>query len=214
MSKNLWIDVSIALRDGMVHWPGDPSANIGRFADMEKGAVCNVTQMNVCAHVGTHMDGPLHFVHRGAGLDTLPIEATVGPARVIEIRDRESVKAAELRRHAPRKGERLILKTRNSRQSWRDLPFDKNFVHIRKDAAQYLTDCGIRTIGVDYLSVGGYERDGVETHQILLGAGIWIIEGLDLQRIKPGRYDLLCLPVKIENSDGAPARAFLRARPR
>lgn len=212
MPHSSWIDVSVPLRHGMVQWPGDPAAHITRFADMEKGAVCNVSQLNMCAHVGTHMDGLLHFIHRGAGLDTMPIEATVGPARVIQIRDRESVKPAELARHKPRKGERLILKTTNSRQFWRDLPFNKDFVHIRKDAAQYLADCRIRSIGIDYLSVGGFERDGVETHRILLGAGIWIIEGLDLRRIKPGRYDLMCLPVKIENSDGAPARAFLRPR--
>jgi arylformamidase len=73
-------------------------------------------------------------------------------------------------------------------------------------------DCGIRTIGIDYLSVGGYQRDGVECHQIILGGGIWIIEGLDLTKVKPGKYDLICLPVKIQNSDGAPARAILKSQ--
>ena len=75
-----------------------------------------------------------------------------------------------------------------------------------------MVDRDIRTIGIDYLSVGGYQRDGVECHQVLLGAGVWIIEGLDLTKVKPGKYDMICLPVKIRNSDGAPARAILRQR--
>ena len=68
------------------------------------------------------------------------------------------------------------------------------------------------TVGVDYLSIGGWDKDGVEVHQVMLGAGIWVIEGLNLAKIKPGRYDLICLPLKIEGSDGAPARALLRPR--
>ena len=75
-----------------------------------------------------------------------------------------------------------------------------------------MVDCRIRTIGVDYLSVGGYQRDGVECHQVLLGAGVWIIEGLDLTKVRAGKYELICLPVKIRNSDGAPARAVLRPK--
>ena len=68
------------------------------------------------------------------------------------------------------------------------------------------------TVGVDYLSIGGWEKDGVEVHQVMLGAGIWVIEGLDLSKIQPGRYDLICLQLKIVGSDGAPARALLRPR--
>ena len=86
----------------------------------------------------------------------------------------------------------------------------KNFVAIEADAARYLADCGVRTVGVDYLSIGAYKGDGVETHQILLGAGVWVIEGLDLSAVEPGDYELVCLPLRIEGGDGAPARAALR----
>jgi arylformamidase len=136
----------------------------------------------------------------------------IGPCRVIEIKDADSVKPAELAKHKLRRGERILLKTRNSKRQWWEEDFDTRFIHISKDAAQHMVDRDIRTIGVDYLSVGGYQRDGVECHQVLLGAGVWIIEGLDLTKVKPGKYDLICLPVKIRNSDGAPARAILKSR--
>jgi arylformamidase len=211
MSKK-WIDVSVPLRTGMAHWPTDPAVRIDRIADMDKGAVCNVSKLDMCAHVGTHMDGLNHFIKTGAPLDTLPLDAVVGPCRVIEIKDDDCVNSAELKKHKLRKGERILLKTRNSRREWWKEEFDKKFVHISAEGARHLVDCGIRTIGIDYLSVGGYERDGVECHQIILGAKIWIIEGLNFTKVKPGRYDMVCLPVKIWNSDGAPSRAILRPR--
>lgn len=205
-----WIDISVALHSGMVHWPGDPATTIERVANMDKGSVCNVSEMRMCAHAGTHMDGPVHFIKDGDGLDMLPFDATIGPARVIEIKDKESVKPGELHSHKLRRGERILLKTRNSKRCWKTNEFVKDFVYISKEAAQYLVDRGVRTIGLDYLSVGGFFRDGVETHQILLGAKIWIIESLNLSKIKPGTYELLCLPIKVRGSDGAPARALLR----
>lgn len=211
MKKN-WIDASVPLRTGMVHWPTDPSVRIERFADMDKGAVCNVSKMDMCAHAGTHMDGLNHFIKNGAPLDTVPFDAVIGPCRVVEIKDADSVKAAELKRFKLGRGERILLRTRNSKREWWEEDFDTQFIHISREAAEHLVECGIRTIGIDYLSVGGYQRDGVECHQVLLGAGIWIIEGLNLTRVKPGRYDLVCLPVKIRNSDGAPARAILRPK--
>lgn len=211
MTEN-WIDVSVPLRTEMVHWPTDPAVHIGRIADMNHGAVCNVTKLDMCAHVGTHMDGLNHFIKNGAPLDTLPLDAVIGPCRVIEIKDTDSVKSAELRNHKLRKGERILLKTRNSRRAWWTEEFDKKFVHISADGARFLVESGIRTIGIDYLSVGGFERDGVECHQIILGAKIWIIEGLNFTKVRPGHYHLICLPVKIQNSDGAPARAILKKR--
>ena len=211
MNKN-WIDVSVPLHTGMVHWPTDPSVHIERFADMNKGAICNVSKVEMCAHAGTHMDGLNHFIKDGAPLDTVPFDALIGPCRVIEIKDGDSVKPAELKKHKLRKGERILLKTRNSKRPWWEADFDPNFVHISKEGARHVADCGIRTIGIDYLSVGGYQRDGVECHQILLGAGIWIIEGLNLTKVRAGKYEIICLPVKMRNGDGAPARAVLRQK--
>lgn len=194
----------------MVHWPGDPGVKIGRLRDIEKGDRCNVSLLSLGSHTGTHMDAPLHFIRDGQSLDQMPPEATLGRARVIQITDRESIKPAELARHSPRPGERILFKTRNSTRSWKSDDFDEDFVYISKEAAAILAARKVRTVGVDYLSVGGFKKDGLETHLALLGAGIWIIEGLNLSRIKPGVYELACLPLKIAGSDGAPARAFLR----
>lgn len=212
MSKRPWIDVSVLITPELPVWAGDPPVTLHPAMRIQKGAVCNVTHIHCSVHVGTHMDGLCHFIDGAPGLETMPIDATIGPCRVIEIKDKESIKPSSLQRLRLRKGERVLFKTINSKRCWQQQHFVKDFVYIAKEAAQYLVDRGVRTVGIDYLSIGGFYQDGVETHQIMLGAGIWVIEGLNLSAIKPGRYDLICLPVKIAGSDGAPARAVLRAR--
>jgi arylformamidase len=141
----------------------------------------------------------------------MPLTATIGRARVIEIYDPESVKPDELDPHGIRRGERVLFKTQNSARGWPSADFIEDFVYISQEGARYLAACEIQTVGIDYLSVGGFHRDGVETHEALLEAGIWIIEGLDLSKVEPGEYELVCLPIKVERSDGAPARAILRS---
>ena len=205
-----WIDVSVSLHDGMVHWPDNPPVKITRMLDMNRGDVCNVSTLSMGSHTGTHMDAPVHFIKTGKGIDEIPVEATIGLARVIEIQDHESIKPDELRPHAIQRGERILFKTRNSARCWQTDQFIEDFVYISQEAARYLAELGAQTIGVDYLSVGGYAKDGPQTHQALLGAGIWVIEGLNLAQIEPGSYELLCLPLKIAGGDGAPARALLR----
>lgn len=205
-----WIDVSVALHGGMVHWPDNPPVQIERMLDIESGDVANVSKLSMGSHTGTHMDAPLHFIRDGRGLDEMPLSATMGRARVIEIQGPVSIRPDELRPHDIRPGERVLFKTRNSVRGWaEDDEFDEDFVFISQEAARYLADRGVRTVGVDYLSVGGFHQDGEETHLALLEAGIWVIEGLDLSRIEPGEYELICLPIKVRRSDGAPARAIL-----
>ncbi len=207
---NAWIDVSVSLHSGMTHWPDNPPVQIARMLDMERGDVCNVSTLSMGSHTGTHMDAPVHFVRGGKGIDDMPLEATIGPARIIEIHDPESIKPDELRSQAIQRGERVLFKTRNSARCWHTDNFIEDFVYISQEAARYLAGLGVQTVGVDYLSVGGYTKDGPETHRALLEAGIWIIEGLNLAQVSAGRYDLICLPLKIAHSDGAPARAILR----
>jgi arylformamidase len=158
------------------------------------------------------MDAPAHFVRGGAGIDTLPLDTAIGAARVIAIRDSESIKPEELRRHRLRRGERVLFKTGNSARCWDKDSFVEDFVYISAPAARYLAERQVRLVGVDYLSVGGFRADGAETHQALLRAGIWIIEGLNLSGVQPGRVQLVCLPLKIAGADGAPCRAILRPR--
>ena len=204
-----WIDVSVGLRDGMVHWPDNPPVRIARCFAITKGDPCNVSEISLGVHTGTHMDAPIHFMESGAGIDKLPLTAVMGPARIIGIKDRESIKPEELRPHRIRRGERILFKTRNSTRVWRTKSFVEDFVYLSSDGARYLADRGIRTVGVDYLSIGGI-NNGPECHKSILKAGIWVIEGLDLSKVTPGRYQLICLPLKVVDGDGAPARAIVK----
>ncbi len=211
MEANGWIDVSVSLQSGMVHWPDNPPVRIERALNIEHGDAANVSEISMGVHTGTHMDGPIHFVQEGQGLDEMPLTATIGRARVIEISDPESIKVDELHPHRLQRGERILFKTQNSARRLSTEDFMEDFVYVSQEAAQYMAERGIQTVGVDYLSVGGFRKDGEETHRALLEAGIWVIEGLDLSEVELGEYELICLPVKIERSDGAPARAILRA---
>jgi arylformamidase len=208
---NPWVDVSVPVKSGMAHWPGDIDVSVARVSTMACGAQYNLSQLHMSAHTGTHMDAPLHFVDGAISIDQIPFEATVGMARVIEIDVPEAIGRAELERFDIEPGERLIIKTANSARCWETDQFVEDFVYISEEGAKYLVERKIRCVGVDYLSVAGFYKDTVETHVALLGAGIWIMEGLDLRRIQPGRYDLICLPLKLLGAEGAPARAILRA---
>ena len=211
MEANGGNDGSVTLHSGMVHWPDNPRDRIERMLDIECGDAANVSKISMGSHTGTHMDAPLHFVREGKGLDAMPLDATIGRARVVEVRDPESIKPSDLNRHEIRSGERILFKTRNSARSWPSRAFLEDFVSISREAARYLAARNVRTVGIDYLSVGGFRKDGVETHRALLEAGIWVIEGMDLSEVEPGEYELVCLPIKVLGSDGAPARALLRA---
>jgi arylformamidase len=209
--KNNWIDITVTVGSGMVHWPSDPPVEVKRVKDMEKGESTNVSLITMGSHTGTHMDAPFHFFRRGKSLDKLPLDAAIGKARVIGIKDRERISREEIESCRIKKGERIIFKTANSRL-WGTDSFNKNFVYISPEAAQYLASREVRLVGIDYFSVGAYHKDGARTHKELLGSGIWLIEGLDLRGVKPGNYELICLPLKILNSDGAPARAVISPR--
>ncbi len=208
-----WIDISVPLRNAMVHWPGDPPVSIKRVKDIERGDSVNLSMISMGAHSGTHMDAPLHFMRQAKGVGEMPLDTTIGRARVIEIEDSESIKPGELLRHRIRSGERILFKTRNSACLWQTKEFVPDFVFISDEAALFLAQRGVRLVGIDYLSVGGFKQGGSYVHKTLLGNGVWIIEGLDLSPVSPGRYDLICLPLKLDQGDGTPARAILRPIP-
>lgn len=175
-----WLDISRPIRNGMPVWPGDPEVRIEPVTRIEDGAPCNVTALSLCAHAGTHVDAPLHYFQGGAGVDAMPLEACVGPARCIELLELDSVQA----------GERVLLK------GVLDAPAAARLAARRP----LLVGTGGMTIGDD------------QTHRVLLGAGVWILEGLDLSGVPSGCYDLICLPLRLAGADGAPARALLRPR--
>lgn len=209
--ENSWVDLSVPLHSGMVHWPGDPEPNFGRILEMEAGADANVTFCRLGAHTGTHMDAPCHFVRGGAGIDSFPLEIGIGPARVLEMApDCDVIGRRQLEAKGVRGGERLLLKTRNSAKRWDDREFERDYVGLDASAGAFLAEQGVRLVGVDYLSVGVFDGDGPETHRLLLGGGVWILEGLNLSQVREGSYDLVCLPLRITGSDGSPARVAVR----
>ncbi|MBI4876416.1 MAG: cyclase family protein [Acidobacteria bacterium] len=173
-----WIDISTPLTDGMPHWPGDPEVHI---TTAEQDGV-RLTTLSMCAHTGTHMDAPRHYLAGGAAIDHMPPETAIGPARVVDTLE------------DCRPGERILLKGATP----------------AVDDARRLAQCGVRLLGVESLSVGPGGPEGDEIHRLLLAAGVWILEGLDLRSVACGEYELLCLPLRIAGADGAPARAFLR----
>ena len=160
------------------------------------------------------MDAPKHFIKDGKSIDKLPFDTSLGPARVIEIKDKVSIKPAELQQHNIKKGERILFKTVNSPRCWQTDDFVNDFVFVTRDAAQFLVDAGVILIGVDYLSVGSpMDQEKAmrpDTHQILLGAGLYLIEGLNLSEVRAGNYNLICLPLKLMGAEGSPVRAILQ----
>ncbi|MEK6256580.1 MAG: cyclase family protein [Chloroflexota bacterium] len=203
-------DITLTITPDLVVWPEDPPISIERVSKMEEGAEANVTRLNMSAHTGTHVDAPYHFIKDGSTVEDLSIRTLTGRAYVVYLPDADVITAAMLEKSPiPPRTRRVLIRTRNS-EHWTKphKTFDQNYVAVAPDAADYLIQKGVKLIGVDYLSVAPY-TDLVTTHEILLKAGIVIVEGLNLSEVEQGRYTLYCLPLKLGGSDGAPARAIL-----
>jgi arylformamidase len=207
--SNPWIDVTRTITVGMQVWPGDPAPEIVQTRFMDKGDSYNLSKVAMSVHTGTHMDAPRHFIRDGVPMDDLPLDAVIGEVRVIQINDPVAVRPAELPADLAA-GERILFRTRNSTELWTKPGFQEDFVYISNEAAKVLASRDVKTVGIDYLSIGGFHNDLVETHETILGAGIWVIEGLDLSQIEPGSYEMVCLPLKLAGVEGSPARVVLR----
>jgi arylformamidase len=210
-----WIDVTATLDPGTTPvYEGDAPMTFRFLRDMRRGDALTLSAYSMGAHSGTHIDAPMHFIRDGASIDRVPLEALIGPARVVEIPDAvQAIDAAELQRHAWRGAERVLFRTRSSMRGWmRSSTFHRDFAYIAPDAAQLLADAGVRLVGVDYISAEQFGAPAPATHRILLGKGIPIVEGLMLEGVRGGDYDLIVLPIKVAGHEGAPARAVLRRR--
>ncbi len=207
-------DISLTLTNDLPVWHESRKPEFKRVRKLEDGDIANVTSMKMSVHAGTHVDAPCHFLKNGDSAENLPLEILIGEAVVIELPEVEMISAEDLKQiKIPENTKRLLIKTRNSKE-WEKKPkeFHTDYVAILADGAQYLVEKEIQLVGVDYLSVAPFE-DLVPTHEILLKAGVVIIEGLDLSKVNSGHYQLYCLPIKIAGADGAPARAILVESP-
>jgi arylformamidase len=204
-------NITLLISPDMPLWPGDPAVVLEQVSSMDAGAHANVSRLSCGVHTGTHVDAPHHFLNDHRTVESLALDILVGPARVVQIADEVDVVTADVLEKAaiPSRTLRLLLKTRNS-QLWErgEKAFDEKFVGVSADGAEWLVQHGVKLVGIDYLSIAPYKQS-VPTHRTLLGAGIIIVEGLDLSTVPPGSYGLYCLPLKLAGSDGAPARAIL-----
>ena len=197
------IDVSVPIRPGMPVWPGDPVVEVGLAASVAAGELANVTRVALSAHTGTHVDAPCHFFEGAGGVETLPLDALVGPCVVVEA---EAV-AGELTPAAfsglAPDVRRVLFKTANS-ELWARPDFVEESICLSTDAAAEAVRRRLRLVAIDYLTIGG-----PEAHRTLLAAGVVPLEGVDLRGVEPGPYRLVCLPLLLAGADGAPARTVL-----
>ena len=203
-------DVSLPISNGMVVWPGDPDVNIIPYKSIKEGASSNVSSIQLGSHTGTHIDVPCHFIDSGRTLDDIPIEIFIGKARLFELDVLKKIGAGDLNHLNLTGVERVLFKTRNSR-FWDQggERFRKDFVYLTNEGARFLVDSGIKMVGIDYLSIEEFGNKSAPAHHILLGAGVIIVEGLNLSGVKEGEYEIICSPLKIKGGNGAPARVFL-----
>jgi arylformamidase len=202
-------DISVPIHAGMPVYDGNPGFRLERVTSIADGADANVSRLDLGVHNGTHVDAPVHFIDGGAGTESLDLEALIGPAYVVDATavsgdlDAEALGSLAF----PSDLTRILFKTSNS-QLWSRSSFTREFVRLTGTGARFLIERGVRLVGIDYLSIGD-----ADAHRELLAVGVIALEGLDLREVDPGGYELICLPMRLEGSDGAPARAILRDVP-
>jgi arylformamidase len=206
------IDISLPIGKDLLTWPGDPPLQILPHKRISEGDSANVSELRLGSHTGTHIDPPVHFIEGAEGTDRVPLASLMGPALVVDVRGRpDAIGSDELESLGiPEDTERLLLRS-DSSELWRSLPaaFPSGYVHLTPEGAAWIVRHGIRLVGVDFLSIEARGSEGHPTHVELLSNGVVIVEGLNLGDVEPGAYTLVCLPLRVVDGDGGPARAVL-----
>jgi arylformamidase len=204
-------DISVPIRTGGIVYPGNPEIDITLQQAVAKGAGANVSAIRFGSHTGTHADASRHFFDDGQPVDQIPLDRLIGPALLVSFPDNvRAIGTAELKAHDLRGRTRILLRTRNS-ALLSQKQFAPDYTYLAPDGAEYLVDKGVELVGIDYLSIEQFHSGHHRTHRTLLAKSVVILEGLDLSAPPPGEYQLICLPLRIEGCDGAPARAVLIA---
>jgi arylformamidase len=203
-------DISLPIVSGGVVYPQNAPIEIAPIKSLATGGSSTISRISFGSHTATHVDAPSHFIDGGTAVDDIPLDVLIGAARLIRFSDDVmAITAAHLRSVGVGGQTRVLFATRNSRFN-RDAMFVQDFTYVAPDAAAYLVEQGVRLVGVDYLSIEQFHSGHGRTHKTLLGAGVVIVEGLQLSEPPAGTYELICLPLRLKGLDGAPARAVLR----
>ncbi|HEU5460291.1 MAG TPA: cyclase family protein [Pyrinomonadaceae bacterium] len=206
--------MTVPLHNGLPTWPGDPGVEISDWRSLANGDGANVSLLHFGAHSATHVDAPAHFIEGAAKVESMPLDALIGKAEVIEVPNDCLVIDEEFVTAKCAAGtERVLFKTRNSAFWSEPEPrFHSDFTYLDLNAATRLVQQGARLIGIDYLSIEKYGQANHETHLALLSKGVIILEGVNLAGIPAGKYELICLPLRLRSNlgDGGPARVVLR----
>ena len=202
-------DVTLTISDTLIAWPTDPVVSIRKTSVISRGDAWNLSELKFGSHCGTHIDAPYHVDENGITVDQIPLDALIGKVTVFDIKNKEKIDVEDLNPLEIENCERVIFKTINSTY-WNRTQFTKNFVYITKEAATCLAENNVKLIGIDSLSIDQFDNMPADAHHILLKKGVIIIEGLDLNKVKPGDYELIALPLKIKDGDGSPARVVLK----
>jgi arylformamidase len=207
-------DLSVPISSELPTYPGDPELKIHDWSSLANGDAANVSALCFGAHTGTHVDAPAHFIKGAKEVESLDLEALIGEAEVVQVPDDKLViDEAFVRANCSPKTKRILFKTRNSAFWTEDkADFRTDFTYLDLGAAQWLVQRGVKLVGIDYLSIEKFHSQNHEVHRALLSHEVIILEGLNLAQVPAGKYELICLPLRLRShlGDGAPARAVLR----
>jgi arylformamidase len=203
-------DISLPIESGGVVYPENTPIEIANVKSVASGGSSTISKVSFGSHTATHVDAQSHFLVDGTTVDQIPLDVLIGPALLVRFPDDVmAITAAHLERAGVAGQTRVIFATRNSGFN-RDRTFVKDYTYVAPDAAEFLVAQGVKLVGVDYLSIEQFHSGHHKTHKTLLGAGVVIVEGLQLSDPPAGKYELICLPLRLKGLDGAPARAVLR----
>lgn len=204
------IDITRTIESGMPVWPGDPEVKLEWLSQISEGGAVNLTAITMCAHAGTHIDMPSHFLERGRNLDNLDLGVVIGNARVVSVPPEVKAIDEAFLKQIPLEGlERVLFKTSNDALVEADSPwFNEDFVALNASGALFLAATGCKLVGIDAMSIALF-NDPEGGHLPLLEAGMVVLEGLNLDEVAPGDYQLIGLPLKLGGREGSPVRAVL-----
>jgi arylformamidase len=204
------IDISMPVSSGTPAWPGSPGARTRQLKSLAEGDEANASLVEMDVHTGTHLDAPSHMLRDGQTIEQYDLEVGMGAATVADTGAADAIDAEALASLGlPDDCRRLLLRTQNSRRPELRHRFSPDYAALTLSGAEWVVERGLALVGIDYLSIQLFD-DPTETHHVLFRAGITILEGLRLETVQPGAYELLCLPLLLSEAEAAPTRAVLK----